>query len=584
LNGAEYIIKFLEQKQADIIFGYPGGAVLTLYDALYKTKAIKHILTRHEQGAIHAAEGYAQATKKTGVVFATSGPGATNIVTGLADAMLDSVPVFAITGQVHMKSVGHDAFQEADMLGVTLAITKHNYLVRDIKDLPRVLEEAWQIAGTGRRGPVLVDIPNNIFAEEICKDAAHRVRYIPKERRKINAFDEQKDKIFDLLIHSYRPVILAGGGVAASKDAPELMQKFMRKYNIPCTVTLMGKSTINADIPDPLAFGMAGMHGLPAANTALSKSDLVIAVGTRFSDRTIGNPGLFSQTKSIVHADIDIAEISKNVKVNIPVVIDSAEFFRNMLGFEIPENKILQWKEWHGEILPLSSADDAPLKDKEGGKEIASKASLSEGGSKLTMREVIRTVAELCENRDNIVVTDVGQHQMIAAQETRHKTPGTFITSGGLGTMGFGLPAAIGAAFGKNSGQVILFSGDGGIQMNIQELATVRKTPVPVKIFIMDNNRLGMVRQWQEHFYGGRYSQSVLDDNPEFVTIASAYGIKGVKISSRHKLRENIQDILNCAETMLVHVLTDPEENVYPIIPAGKSNHEMLFEFEGDIL
>ena len=572
MNGAEYIIKFLEQKEVDIIFGYPGGAVLTLYDALYKAienkSRIKHILTRHEQGAIHAAEGYAQTTKKTGVVFATSGPGATNIVTGLADAMLDSVPIFAITGQVNAWSVGHDAFQEADMLGVTLAITKHNYLVRDIKDLAYTLEAAWQIARSGRHGPVLIDIPKNIFAEEINHETT--VSYIPRERKKINAFEEQKEKISDLLINSFRPVILAGGGVAASDKAPELMQKFMKKYNMLCAVTLMGKSTVDMD--NPLALGMAGMHGMPAANTALAKSDLVIAVGTRFSDRTIGNPKLFSQTRSIIHADIDIAEISKNVKSIVPVVTDSAEFFKSMIDMiktEIPQNiisqKVSQWKEWHGEIIKE--------KEKQNEKMIFS--------GKLKIREVIREVVELTENSDNIsVITDVGQHQMIAAQETKHKIPGTFITSGGLGTMGFGLPAAIGAAFGKKDGKVILFSGDGGIQMNIQELATVRKTPVPVKIFIMDNNRLGMVRQWQKHFYGGRYSQSVLDDNPEFVTIASAYGIKSVKITSRQKLKDNIKYILNSGETILVHVITDPEENVYPIIPVGKSNHEMLFAGE----
>jgi len=304
------------------------------------------------------------------------------------------------------------------------------------------------------------------------------------------------------------------------------------------------------------------MHGLPAANTALAKSDLVIAVGTRFSDRTIGNPRLFSQTKSIIHADIDIAEISKNVKITVPVVADSAEFFKSMLDLEIPESKISQWKEWHGEIIKEKAKQDERM--------------IFSG--RLKMREVIRTVAEICENCDDIFVTDVGQHQMISAQETRHKTPGTFITSGGLGTMGFGLPAAIGAAFGKNKGKVVLFSGDGGIQMNIQELATVRKTPVPVKIFILDNNRLGMVRQWQEHFYGGRYSQSVLDDNPDFVTLAAAYGLKGVKIATGKELTENIEYILNSDETVLVHVLTDPEENVYPIIPVGKSNHEMILE------
>ena len=596
MNGAEYLIKFLEQKEVDIIFGYPGGKVLALYDALYKAienkSRIKHILTRHEQGAIHAAEGYAQATKKTGVVFATSGPGATNLVTGLADAMLDSVPVFAVTGQVNVSDIGHDAFQEADMLGVTLSITKHNYLVRDINDLAYILESAWQIVRTGRHGPVLVDIPANIFASEMpdadnadnlneisdIKETGEKTENRKDSERRVRetiTFEEQKEKILNLLTHSFRPVILAGGGVAASKDAPELMQKFMEKYNIPCAVTLMGKSTVH--MSNPLALGMAGMHGLPAANTALAKGDLIIAVGTRFSDRTIGNPKLFSQTRSIIHADIDIAEISKNVKAGVPVVIDSAEFFRAMLNdIEIPENKIPQWKEWNFEIIKEKENPDEKMVF----------------AGKLKIREVIRTVVEFFENPENTentetcgnisYVTDVGQHQMIAAQETKHKTPGTFITSGGLGTMGFGFPASIGAAFGQSDSKskVILFSGDGGIQMNIQELATVRKTPVPVKIFILDNNRLGMVRQWQKHFYGGRYSQSVLDDNPEFVTLAAAYGIKGVKISTRRELKENIENILKSDETVLVHVLTDPEENVYPIIPAGKSNHEMILTEE----
>ena len=570
MNGAEYIIKFLEQKEVDIIFGYPGGAVLTLYDALYKAienkkdkkdkSGIKHILTRHEQGAIHAAEGYAQTTKKTGVVFATSGPGATNLVTGLADAMLDSVPIFAVTGQVRAWAVGHDAFQEADMLGVTLPITKHNYLVRDIKDLAYALEETWQIARSGRFGPVLIDIPMNIFSEEMPEmPEPAEVKYIPKERKIINSFNEQKDRILNLLSHSFRPVILAGGGVTASENAPKLMQKFMNKYNIPCVFTLMGKSA--ADTSNPLALGMAGMHGLFCANKALAQSDLIIAVGTRFSDRTIGDPKLFSQTKSIIHADIDIAEISKNVKAGVPVVTDSAEFFRAMLDLNITENKILQWKNWHGEILSQTPVGDH-----------VAAAPFQKGAEEhLTMREIIRIVAELCDKFSDgdgsgiTFVTDVGQHQMIAAQETKHKTPGTFITSGGLGTMGFGLPAAIGAAFGKTDGKVILFSGDGGIQMNIQELATVRKTPVPVKIFILDNNSLGMIRQMQEHFYGGRYSQSILDDNPEFIKIAEAYGIKGVKISSRQNLRENIKAILNSDETVLVHVLTDPDETLFEL-------------------
>ena len=584
MNGAEYLIRFLEQKEVDIIFGYPGGKVLALYDALYKAienkSRIKHILTRHEQGAIHAAEGYAKATGKTGVVFTTSGPGATNIVTGLADAMLDSVPIFAITGQVNTSVIGRDAFQEADMIGVTLSITKHNYLIRDIKDLPRALEQAWQIAKSGRFGPVLVDIPGNIFAEEMPDEYwEETVEYFPKEYKKIYAFDEQKDKILELFLHSLRPVILAGGGVASSENAPERMLKFMNENNIPCAATLMGKSAV--DMSDELAFGMAGMHGLPAANMAVANSDLVIAVGTRFSDRTVGNPQMFSSFRAIIHADIDISEIDKNVKVDIPVITDASDFFQNLINLfedlrknnseyiKIFDNKISQWKKWSEEVKKVRE------KEKQNEQKVFV--------GKLKMRELIRKVVETVEsvkkNKKISFVTDVGQHQMIAAQETRPKITGTFITSGGLGTMGFGLPAAIGAAFGKKDGQVILFSGDGGIQMNIQELATVRKTHVPVKIFILDNKRLGMVRQWQKHFYDGNYSQSILNDNPDFIKLAEAYNIKAIKIAERKDL-EKIPEIIESQETILVHVLVDPTENVYPIIPTGKGHHEMLFAEE----
>lgn len=600
MNGADYIIKFLEQKNVDTIFGYPGGAVLTLYDALYKAtenkitngnngnkSKINHILTRHEQGAIHAAEGYAQTTGKTGVVFATSGPGATNLVTGLADAMLDSVPILAITGQVSVSSIGHDAFQEADMLGVTLSITKHNFLARDIKDLPNILENAWQIARSGRFGPVLIDIPKNIFAEEMPGIEIENIKQTDyfgltdNKFKKYNPLDftAQKDKILELLMQSLRPVILAGGGVASSENAPELMVKFMKDNNIPCASTLMGKSAV--DMSEELAFGMAGMHGLPAANMAIAHSDLIIAVGTRFSDRTVGNPKLFSRFRAIIHADIDVAEIDKNVKVDIPVITDSGEFFRNLLDYldelrnnndeykKTFDNKISQWKKWSEEVKKVRE------KEKQNEQKVFV--------GKLKMREVIRKVVETVElkrkNKKVVFVTDVGQHQMIAAQETKPKSTGAFITSGGLGTMGFGLPAAIGAAFGKKDGQVILFSGDGGIQMNIQELSTVRKTHVPVKIFILDNKRLGMVRQWQKHFYDGNYSQSVLNDNPDFIKIAEAYKIKAVKIAERKDLNR-IAEILDRQETMLVHVLVDPTENVYPIIPVGKGHHEMLFAEE----
>ena len=584
MNGADYIIQFLEQKGVDVIFGYPGGAVLTLYDALYKAlenkSKLRHILTRHEQGAIHAAEGYAQATGRTGVVFATSGPGATNLVTGLADAMLDSVPIFALTGQVNVASIGHDAFQEANMCDVTKSVTKKNYLAKTINELPHMLEEAWHMAQNGRFGPVLVDVPKNIFAEEMPQDAgADGFCDMQEPTVQANDFSQQKDKILELLLHSLRPVILAGGGVAASKNAPETMQKFMRENNIPCAATLMGKPALN--MAEELAFGMAGMHGLPAANMAIANSDLVIAVGTRFSDRTIGNPKLFSRFRAIIHADIDTLEIDKNVKIDVPVITDAGEFFSNLLDCfnelrtgsdeykKIFANKLSQWKKWSEEIKKVRE------------KENQNEQKVFVG--RLKMREVIRKTVETVDSRhkNNKVtyVTDVGQHQMIAAQETKPKTTKTFITSGGLGTMGFGLPAAIGAAIGKKDGQVILFSGDGGIQMNIQELATAKKTCVPLKIFILDNQRLGMVRQWQKHFYDGNYSQSVLDDNPDFAKIAEAYKIKAIKIRDRADL-EKIPEIVSSQETMLIHVKTDPSENVYPIIPVGKAHHEMLFAEE----
>ncbi|MCL2097010.1 MAG: thiamine pyrophosphate-binding protein [Oscillospiraceae bacterium] len=598
MNGAEYIIDFLERKNVNIIFGYPGSSVLALYDALYKADKnnIRHILTRHEQGAVHAAEGYAKASGKTGVVFATSGPGAANLVTGLADAMLDSVPVLAVTGQVDSSSLGKDAFQEADMLGVTIAVTKHNYLVKNINDLPVVLEEAWQIASNGRKGPVLVDITKDVFDGEILgippaasplppfSKGGFGVVSAPLVKGGTSRSDRgdsgQTQKILDLLAGSKRPVILAGGGVAASREAPELMGKFIDKYKIPCVVTLMGKSVIDSE--NKFFMGMAGMYGLPEANETLYNSDLAIAVGTRFSDRTIIDPELFSRSKTIIHADIDIAEISKNIRADIGIAIDSADFFRALLDFEqtpnvgrgdpdAPWNQILN--------APEISDPDAPQKPPDVGLKYAARrgrralrsqkfyVNRNACNPRPAMREIIRTIVNLCgENHiDNVIVTDVGQHQMLAARETRHKTPGSFITSGGLGTMGFGLPAAIGAAFAQNQNggkKIILFSGDGGFQMTIQELATVKKTPVPVKIFVLDNNGLGMVRQLQEYEKDGRYCETILEDNPDFTKIADAYNIKSVKIDSRENLKAIIKTVLESDETILVHALTDPDENV----------------------
>ncbi|MHC1693973.1 MAG: biosynthetic-type acetolactate synthase large subunit [Eubacteriales bacterium] len=563
MNGAQTIIKFLEDKKAEAIFGYPGGAVLTLYDALYDS-SLNHILTRHEQGAIHAAEGYARSTGRTGVVFATSGPGATNLITGLSDANLDSVPLFVITGQVVAPSIGTDAFQEADMRGITIPVTKHNYLVSKASDLPSILEEAWRIAESGRPGPVLIDVPKNIFAAEIPDGTPVDVK-LPRVRRRQFTLEEQLSGISEALRHSYRPLILAGGGITISHGGKQALHAFIEKFNIPCAVTLMGKANITEE--HPLALGMAGMHGMPAANTAMSKCDLVIAVGVRFSDRTVGNPKVFERARTIIHVDLDVAEINKNVKVNIPVVCDAAQFLNTLAGLDISDEKKREWKSWCEELAPVRQKYNILPVEK------------GMGNGKLRARNIIRAV---CHADDKAVfVTDVGQHQMLAAQEIRAKLERSFITSGGQGTMGFGLPAAIGASFGREDAQVVLFTGDGGVQMNIQELAIAKRSGRPIKIFILDNNRLGMVRQWQQHFYNSHFSQTILDDNPDFVMLASAYRIPAVRIETWEDFEQKLPGIMSDKGAMVIHCLTDPDENVYPIIPSGKSNNEMMMEEDG---
>ncbi|MEI6602915.1 MAG: biosynthetic-type acetolactate synthase large subunit [Clostridia bacterium] len=563
MNGADVVVKFMKSKGVEYVFGYPGGPVLHLYDAVYRHD-LNHILTRHEQGAVHAAEGYAKATGRVGVCFATSGPGATNLVTGLADAMLDSVPVMAVTGQVATAVIGHDAFQEADILGITMPITKNNYLVRKKEMLLEILEDAWQTALEGRPGPVLVDIPKDVSMAQFDEDidfeaAAHKAaQHWAEKHARTHHYEvaAQLASIAEALKTAHRPMILAGGGVTLSEGAGALLSTFIEKSGIPVGITLMAKGAL---VPsDRISLGMCGMHGTPVANTALSKCDLLIAVGTRFSDRTIGNPSVYAKKRFIVHADIDAAEISKNMEVNIPVVADAAAFMEALLTIELPQNKLDEWADWKREVVSSKHGIRTDFK--------------AEGV--LKPQELVQAVARVVP--DALVVTDVGQHQMFAAQHFPIQRQRSFITSGGLGTMGFGLPAAIGAALGRPEDQVILFSGDGSIQMNIQELATLKRLGTNVKVFIVDNNCLGMVRQWQETFYEARYSQSCLTDNPDFMAIARAYGLPAIEISAREGLDEKIAEIMGMQGPVIVHCNVAEMENVYPLIPPGKGPQDMV--------
>ena len=561
MNGAEYIVKFLENKGVDLVFGYPGGAVLFLYDVLDRSTKIKHILTRHEQGAIHAADGYARVTGKTGVCFATSGPGATNLVTGLANAYLDSVPIVAITGQVGVDSIGRDSFQEADIVGITMPIIKHNYLVKELIHLPEVLEEAWQVAKEGRPGPVLIDIPKNLFSDVIDSPeitVSTRNYKVPCK----NGVAKQMERITETLKKAQRPLVFAGGGVVTA-EAWEELEEFTQFTGIPVVTSLMGKGVITEKEGGSL--GMIGMHGKPVANLALSKCDVLVAIGTRFSDRVTGNPQHFLQDTCIIHVDIDPAELYKNVRIDLPVVSDAKKFLRMLLQ-NLHEKKInlsfaswwQQINSWHQEY-PLDFFSSDLVKP----------------------QEVIREVAEQAEKQP-IVVTDVGQHQMFVAQYYPIQGRRSFLTSGGLGTMGFGLPAAVGAAFGRPGETVVLFVGDGGFQMTVQELAVLAQYQLPVKVFMINNSCLGMVRQWQELFYKGHYAQSVFSSGPNYVKLVEAYGVKALQIKSPAETKSIVQEALQYKGPVVVECLVDPDEIVLPIIPPGGKPNEMLGRWHGE--
>ncbi|HHY40220.1 MAG TPA: biosynthetic-type acetolactate synthase large subunit [Syntrophaceticus sp.] len=551
MTGAEVIIKALEREGVEVIFGYPGGAVIPLYDKLYDS-SIKHVLVRHEQAAAHAADGYARATGKTGVVIATSGPGATNLVTGIANACMDSIPMVIFTGQVALSAIGRDSFQEADITGITLPIVKHSFLVRDANKLASIVKAAFHLAGTGRRGPVLIDLPKDIQTAEAEFDYPEQISFrgyrLPAEPSAAQIY--QAVKTIGL---SRRPVIYAGGGVIASGAAKEL-KEFAEKTQIPVTTTLMGKGAIPED--HPLSLGMVGMHGTYYANFAVSHSDLLIAVGARFDDRVTGRLDTFATQAKVIHIDIDAAELGKNVRPHHVLNGDAKQVLQELLSrVEIPQTKewleqIAVWKKEH----PLSYCQD---------------------GDKIKPQYVIEQLRKLA-GEDAIVTTEVGQNQMWAAQYYKVSKPGTFISSGGLGTMGFGLPAAVGAQIGRPDDLVICISGDGSFQMNMQELATIVQQQLPIKVIILNNGYLGMVRQWQELFHNKRYSQTELIPVPDFVKLADAYGIAGYRVKRPEEVVPALEQAINHPGAVIVDVVIDREENVYPMVPAGGTLTKMI--------
>jgi acetolactate synthase-1/2/3 large subunit len=551
LSGSKMIVEALKQENVEFVFGYPGGAVLNIYDALYDG-GIPHILPRHEQGAIHAAEGYARVTGKPGVVIATSGPGATNIITGLADAMMDSLPLVVFTGQVNDFALGTDAFQEAPVLGISMPITKHNYQVSDVKDLPRIIKEAFYIATTGRPGPVLIDIPKNISATPGTFDYSVDLN-LPGYTLQTVPSKEDIKKVAEVIRTSKKPIILAGAGVMIAKASEELRQ-FAEQTRIPVVNTLLGLGSFPHE--HDLFLGMGGMHGTYAANMGLYECDLLINIGARFDDRLTGNLKQFAKFAKVVHVDIDPAEIGKNVHTHFPIVADAKE----ALTLLLEETSVTcEYSDWLGYVKGLKQ--DYPLW-------------YTEDGETVKPQRVVQLIHELTGG-EAVVTTDVGQHQMWTAQFYGFSSPNKWVTSGGLGTMGFGLPAAIGAQLGAPSSTVVAIVGDAGFQMTFQELALLKKYRLPVKIVILNNQSMGMVRQWQELYYGGRYSESLLPDQPDYTKLADAFGLKGIVVETEEDFVQCFKHSLYVDEPVIIDCRVTPTENVYPIVSPGKGIQEM---------
>jgi acetolactate synthase-1/2/3 large subunit len=560
LTGAQILMKVFEEEGVDTIFGYPGGAVLDIYDALDRTE-IKHVLVRHEQGAVHAADGYARAANKTGVCLVTSGPGATNTVTGIASAYMDSIPMVIITGQVSSHLIGNDAFQEVDIVGITRPCTKHNYLVKDINRLAPILREAFYLARSGRPGPVLVDIPKDVsnltttYEKPPVGSKIEIKSYKPTYKPNI----KQVQKIVSLLKKARKPMIFSGGGAILS-GAAEALTEFARKTRIPVTSSLMGLGALPGT--DPLWLGMLGMHGTFRANMATSTCDLMIAIGVRFDDRVTGKTDVFAKNATIVQIDIDPTSIHKNIPVAVPIVGDcrmALEELNSLIDNENIDDLCIERDAWFAQIEEWKNTK--PL--------------AYEQGEAIKPQYVIEKFFELTKG-EAIVTTEVGQNQMWAAQYYHFSQPNHFITSGGLGCMGFGLPAAIGAQVACPDKIVADIAGDGSIQMNIQEMATAVQYGLPVKIIILNNRYLGMVRQWQELFYKKRYASTTLDHNPDFVKLAEAFGALGLRATRPDEVEKVLKEGLASPKTVIMEFITDREENVYPMVPAGKAITDML--------
>ncbi|ATV66985.1 acetolactate synthase, large subunit, biosynthetic type [Fusobacterium pseudoperiodonticum] len=552
IKGARILLECLSRLGIKEIFGYPGGAVIPIYDELYSFKDIKHYFARHEQGAVHEADGYARSTGNVGVCLATSGPGATNLVTGIMTAHMDSIPLLAITGQVTSTLLGKDAFQESDIVGITVPITKNNYLVQDIRELPRILKEAYYIASTGRPGPVLVDIPRDIQLEEIPYDEFKKLYEQEFELEGYNpVYEGHKGQIktaIKMIKDSKKPLIIAGAGILKGHAYDEL-KEFVDKTNIPVAMTLLGLGSFPAN--HELALGMIGMHGTTYANYAANEADLVIAAGMRFDDRVTGNPQKFLPNAKIIHIDIDPAEIGKNKLIDVPIVGDLKNVLAE-LNQKVPK---LSHTKWLDEVAKLKKKYSLTFRKTE--------------EDVLIPQEILFEINKLTKG-EVIVATDVGQHQMWTAQFIKFNNPYTILTSGGAGTMGFGLPAAIGAQVANPDKKVLAIVGDGGFQMTFQELMLIKEYNLPVKIFIINNSYLGMVRQWQELFNDRRYSSVDLSYNPDFIKIGEAYGIKSIQLKTKKDLKKHLKKILESDEAVLVECIVEKEENVYPMIPAGK--------------
>jgi acetolactate synthase-1/2/3 large subunit len=562
MTGSQMVIKALLDQGIDVIFGYPGGAVLPIYDALFQQNHLRHILVRHEQGAVHAAEGYARSTGRIGAVLVTSGPGATNAVTGLTDALMDSIPVLCLTGQVPTHLIGNDAFQEADTTGITRPCTKHNYLVKSIEDLPRLMHEACYVATHGRPGPVVVDLPKDILQASGSYTPPEEIKH-RSYRPQVKAEPDKIERAVDIIAGAKRPILYTGGGVINSgPKATQLLRELVEATGFPCTSTLMGLGAVPAS--DPRFLGMLGMHGTYEANLAMYNCDVMVAIGARFDDRVTGKLDEFSPNSTKIHIDIDPSSINKNVMVELGIVGDVGLVLEDLLAAwkrkaAKPDAKAL--KAWRQKIAGWQARDCLKYR---------------QNGDVIKPQYAIERLYELTKDRDTYITTEVGQHQMWAAQFYKFEEPNRWMTSGGLGTMGYGFPAAMGVQVAHPDSLVIDIAGEASFIMNIQELSTIAQYDLPVKVFIVNNQYMGMVRQWQELLHGGRYSHSYMESLPDFVKLAEAFGALGLRATRADEVDDKIMEMIETPRPVILDCVVDQAENCFPMIPSGAAHYDML--------